>query len=133
MSYELTILLLLAFLAVTVGFGLYFIWQRSAAILDNEKLTFGELVGIVFLIPFLIFYSGMNLASLFMEIFNEHGVLTPELSSATLISGFFFAIVGIPVLCGIGFLIQVLSRKWKARRAVDEWEAAYLEGRREEE
>lgn len=133
MSYELNLLLTFAVTAVCVGIGMSSVLSNSAHILKDEKITFGEYIGIILAIPYMIFFGGMGIAAFFMEFFNEHGVLTPELSSATLISGFFFAIVGVPSLCCICFIIQVLSRKRKARRTVDEWEAAYLEGRREEE
>ena len=115
------------------GYGGYiaYIHSFSNDIL-SKKLKYRDFVGLLFLIPLLIFWSGMLTAGGLLTLYIDNGVTLDNLIQASsLVFGFVNCLITVPAVSFLTIIIQAIFRKLKRRaEPVDEWEQALKEGRR---
>lgn len=115
------------------GYGGYIAYIHSISNdILSKKLKYRDFVGLLFLIPLLIFWSGMLTAEGLLTLFIDNGVILTDYEQASsLVFGFVNGLITVPAVSFLTIIIQAIFRKLKRRaEPVDEWEQALKEGRR---
>lgn len=115
------------------GYGGYIAYIHSISNdILSKKLKYRDFVGLLFLIPLLIFWSGMLTAGGLLTFFIDNGVIVTDYQQAScLVCGFINGLITVPAVSFLTIIIQAIFRKLKRRaEPVDEWEQALKEGRR---
>lgn len=125
------IIICLALMGAGYGGYIAYIHSISNDIL-SKKLKYRDFVGLLFLIPLLIFWSGMLTAEALLTLFIDNGVtLDNFIQASSLVLGFVNALISVPAVSFLTLIIQAIFRKLKrGAEPVDEWEQALKEGRR---
>ena len=125
------VIICIAFMGAGYGAYIAYIHSFSNDIL-SKKLKYRDFVGLLFLIPLLIFWSGMLTAGGLLTLFIDNGViLTDYQQASSLVFGFVNGLITVPAVSFLTITIQAIFRKLKRRaEPVDEWEQALKEGRR---
>ena len=125
------IIICLALMGAGYGGYIAYIHSISNDIL-SKKLKYRDFVGLLFLIPLLIFWSGMLTAEALLTLFIDNGVtLDNFIQASSLVLGFVNALISVPAVSFLTLIIQAIFRKLERRaEPVDEWEQALKEGRR---